>query len=401
MSRTAVLIVAAGRGRRAGGPLPKQYVGLAGEMVLKRTLQAFDRHPRIAALHVVIHPDDEALYRQATAGVSHKLKDFIVGGASRQQSVQNGLNAMAAQQPAPDRVLIHDAARPFIDAALINRVIDGLDDHDCVLPVTPVTDTVKRVENGFVTDTLDRSSLFGAQTPQGFQFKAILELHRKASKASGASFTDDASIAEQFGLAVHTVAGAPENVKLTTPNDMAMGELMLRQGQNDEQTGKRETRTGTGLDVHRFEPGDGVMLCGVKVPHEFRLKGHSDADVAMHALTDAILGAIGEGDIGAHFPPGDPQWKDAPSSLFLQHAMRLAAKAGGRLVNADVTIICERPKIGEYRDEMRRSLAVLMQTDVSRISVKATTTEQLGFTGRREGVAASAVANIELRADDE
>lgn len=393
MAGTYALIVAAGRGTRAGGEVPKQYAPLAGGLVLTRTLRAFLAHPQVDGTLAVIHADDGAYYARATEGLAGRLLPPAIGGATRQQSVHNGLAAIAALQP--DRVLIHDAARPFVDDALIARVIAGLAVDDCVLPVTAMTDTIKEVSDGLVTATLDRRRLWGAQTPQGFRFTTIAELHRMAADAVGVEFTDDASIAEWAGLPVHVVDGATENRKLTTRADMEMAERQLRGGE----PAVLDTRTGFGYDVHRFEPGDGVWLCGVKVPFDRKLKGHSDADVAMHALTDAMLGAIGAADIGHHFPPSDPRWKGAPSRLFLEHAALLVQELGGRLINVDVTVICERPKVGPHREAMRASLADILGIDVGRVSVKATTTEGLGFTGRQEGIAAHAVANVALPND--
>jgi 2-C-methyl-D-erythritol 4-phosphate cytidylyltransferase/2-C-methyl-D-erythritol 2,4-cyclodiphosphate synthase len=391
MAGTYALIVAAGRGTRAGGDVPKQYVRLAGSFVLSRTLRAFLQHHQVDGTLVVIHGDDGELYARATEGLAGHLLPPVDGGATRQQSVCNGLDALAELKP--DHVLIHDAARPFVDAALISRVVDGLAAHHCVLPVTAMTDTIKEVRDGVVTATLDRSRLWGAQTPQGFHYAIITDLHRKAADATGVEFTDDASIAEWAGQPVHVVDGAVENRKLTTKADMEMAELQLRA----DDSAASETRTGFGFDVHGFEPGDGVWLCGVKVPFDRKLKGHSDADVAMHALTDAILGAIGAADIGHHFPPSDPQWKGAASKRFLEHAAALVAERGGRLVNVDVTIVCERPKVGPHREAMRATLAAILGIDVVRVSVKATTTEGLGFTGRQEGIAAQAVANVAIR----
>ncbi len=388
MPKTIVLIVAAGKGVRAGGDLPKQYARLGGRMVLSTTIDAFMDHPLITKIATVISPGDMELYQEASNQFGDRLLPPITGGKTRQESVYNGLQALKAH--APDLVLIHDAARPFVDALLIGRVVHGLNTHDAVLPTIPINDTIKQVHGGQVTKTVDRSKLFAAQTPQGFKFPLILGLHEQAANDKTCRFTDDVSIAEIAGIDVHCVEGSFDNQKLTTRNDMKMAELGL-----GAQT-SYETRVGSGFDVHRFEPGDRVILCGVKIPFDKQLQGHSDADVAMHALTDALYGTIAEGDIGSHFPPNQAQWQGAASSTFLRHAVGLVRERGGKLVNVDVTIICERPRIGPHRDAMRTELARLLDTDVSRIAIKATTTEQLGFTGRNEGIAAQAIATISL-----
>jgi len=381
MGGTVALIVAAGRGRRFGGDLPKQYHDLAGRMVLRHTLAAFATNPQINAVRAVIHPDDRQLYDIAATGLP--VLDPVDGGASRQDSVRFGLESLEAL--APDRVLIHDAARPFVDAGTISRVIAALGEQDAVLPVVPVADTLKRGQDGLVIDTVSRDGLFRAQTPQGFRFERILAAHRATA---GQELTDDAAVAERAGMRVALVAGAEDNVKITTAADLERARRLFE--------GAGEIRTGSGYDVHRFSEGDGTWLCGIKVPHEFGLLGHSDADVGLHALTDALLGAIAAGDIGHHFPPSDPRWKGAPSHLFLAHAATLIAARGGRIVNVDVTLICERPKVGPHRPAMTTRLAEILGIDQGRISVKATTTEELGFTGRREGIAAQATASVWL-----
>ncbi|GAB4121791.1 MAG: bifunctional 2-C-methyl-D-erythritol 4-phosphate cytidylyltransferase/2-C-methyl-D-erythritol 2,4-cyclodiphosphate synthase [Rhodothalassiaceae bacterium] len=378
------LIVAAGRGVRAGGGLPKQYRRLAGRMVLSRTLSAFAAHPDIAGIRVVIHPDDRALYDEAASGFA--LGEPVAGGASRQDSVLNGLEALARETETPDIVLIHDAARCFVDAALISRVIAAIGERQGAIPGLPVSDTLKRGVGGLVSGTLEREGLWRVQTPQGFPFVPILAAHRAAR---GASLTDDAAVAEAQGLPVALVEGSEDNIKMTTPEDFAR---MAHSGM--------ETRVGQGFDVHRFAPGDHVWLCGLKIPHGMALKGHSDADVGLHALTDAVLGALGAGDIGIHFPPSDPQWKGASSDRFLAHAGDLVQKAGGRILHLDVTLICEAPRIGPHKDRMRTRIAAILDIPIARVSVKATTTEELGFTGRREGIAAQAVATISLPAPD-
>ncbi|MCB2101605.1 MAG: bifunctional 2-C-methyl-D-erythritol 4-phosphate cytidylyltransferase/2-C-methyl-D-erythritol 2,4-cyclodiphosphate synthase [Rhodobacterales bacterium] len=385
MTSSAVIIVAAGRGNRFGGDLPKQYAGLAGAPILRHTVRAFLGHPRIGAVRVVYHPDDHDLYARAVDGLD--LLSPVAGGASRQDSVRNGLESLAGL--APDRVLIHDAARPFIDAATIDRVLDALDEVPGAIPALPVTDTLKRGDASRVAGTVDRAGLWRAQTPQGFRFDAILEAHRALA---GQDLTDDAALAEASGLAVARVDGSEDNVKITTQHDLARARALWE---------KTVTRVGTGFDVHRFTAGDHVWLCGLAIPHTHTLAGHSDADVALHALTDAVLGAIGDGDIGSHFPPSDDRWKGAASDRFLAHAVDLVRARGGRVEALDVTIICERPKIGPHRAAMVARVAQIAGLPPGRVSVKGTTTEGLGFTGRGEGIAAQAAATVSLPPGDD
>lgn len=382
MAKTVVLVVAAGRGRRFGGDLPKQYHDLAGRMVLRHTLAAFACNPEIDAVRAVIHPDDRQLYDMAAAGLN--LLEPVPGGASRQDSVRLGLESL--KDLGATKVLIHDGARPFIDAGTIGRVIAALDHHPGALPAVPVADTLKRGRDGFVADTVDRSALFRAQTPQGFRYADILAAHQAVI---GNELTDDAAVAEKAGLAVELVAGTEDNVKITTSADLERARRLF--------DGPGEVRSASGYDVHRFDPAKkAVWLCGVEVPHDSGLEGHSDADVALHALTDAVLGAIAAGDIGRHFPPTDPKWKGAASDQFLAHAGSLVGAKGGRIVNVDVTIICERPKVGPHRAAMSARVAEILGISQDRVSVKATTTEGLGFTGRREGIAAQAMASVWL-----
>lgn len=386
MSSCIALIVAAGTGQRFGAEQPKQYLDLAGQPVLRRTVEAFRRHPKVSAVRVVINPAFRDLYDAAVAGLD--LPEPVAGGASRQDSVRNGLEALA--DSAPDAVLIHDAARPLIDAATIDAVIAALDQHPAALAAVPVADTLKRGDGGLggglVTGTVDRSGLWRAQTPQGFRFPEILAAHRAAA---GLELTDDAAVAERAGLPVALVPAREENFKVTTPDDLTRAARALDSALSD-------IRTGMGFDVHRFAEGDHVTLCGVRVPHTHRLDGHSDADVGLHALTDAILGALCAGDIGSHFPPSDPQWRGADSALFLKHAAELVTARGGRIAHVDITIICERPKVGPHREAMTARVAEILGMPADRVSVKATTTERLGFTGRGEGIAAQAVATIRL-----
>jgi 2-C-methyl-D-erythritol 4-phosphate cytidylyltransferase/2-C-methyl-D-erythritol 2,4-cyclodiphosphate synthase len=384
--------VAAGRGTRAGADVPKQYALLAGEPLLAHTLRAFVTHPAIDAIQVVIGPGDEALYQTAAARFGGRLAPPITGGTTRQQSVLNGLVALQDRQPA--RVVVHDAARPFLDAAVIDRVLAALGVSPAAIAAEPLADTLKRASPRMtVAETIDRRGLWRAQTPQGFAFEAILEAHRRAAAAGLTEFTDDAALAEWAGLDVALVEGSPRNIKLTTAEDLVLAERVLAPC-----PAPLEPRIGSGFDVHRFAPGDGVWLCGVFVPHEARLEGHSDADVGLHAVTDAILGALGEGDIGAHFPPSDPRWRGADSRIFAEDAAKRVRARGGRIVNVDVTLLCEAPRIGPHREAMRAAIADMLAISAARVGVKATTTEGLGFTGRREGIAALASAMLLLPA---
>lgn len=396
MTKTIAIIVAAGRGVRAGGTGPKQYRPLAGRSVVARAAEAFLNHQRIDGVRVIIHRDDEALYAEAMGDlVRHKkLLPPVFGGAERQDSVRLGLESLASDAPA--LALIHDAARPFIDAASISRVIDALSGADGAIAALPVFDTIKRADGAdhpCIDGTVPRERLWRAQTPQGFHFAAILKAHRAAA---GKALTDDAAVAEAAGLRVVLTPGSPDNMKITQAEDFGMAEILL-----GRKMAMYEYRTGHGYDVHQFEPGTATILCGVAIPHEAKLKGHSDADAGMHALTDAILGAIGAGDIGDHFPPSEPKWKGAPSRIFLEKACELVREQGGDITHCDVTLICEAPKIKPHRQKMRETLGGIVGLPVSRISVKATTSEELGFTGRREGLAAFATATVRLPAEDQ
>ena len=375
------LIVAAGRGSRFGAAAPKQYVELAGRPVLRHSLETFLKHPRIDEVRVVIHADDRAMYNAAASGLSPL--EPVTGGATRQESVRRGLESL--RNKAPGIVLIHDAARPLVDSALIDRMLAALAASPGAIPVLPVADTVKRASNGIVQETLDRRTLWRAQTPQAFRYGDIMAAH---NAAAGRELTDDAAVAEAAGLAVALVPGQEENFKVTTEADLIRARQLL--------VPSTDIRVGNGFDVHRFGPGNKIMLCGIEVPHTQGLVGHSDADVGLHALTDAILGAIGAGDIGLHFSPSDPRWKGADSAQFLSHAASLVKARGGRILSGDITLICERPKVGPHREKMVARVAAILGLEPSRISVKATTTEGLGFTGRAEGIAAQATASIAL-----
>ncbi|KRR18594.1 2-C-methyl-D-erythritol 4-phosphate cytidylyltransferase [Bradyrhizobium lablabi] len=384
--RTAAILVAAGRGLRAGAGGPKQYRELGGQPVIFRAMEAFCRHPDVFAVQPVVNPDDAAMFNAAVAGLRHQPPTN--GGATRQASVHAGLEALAAEKP--DIVLIHDAARPFVSSAVISRAIDAAGRTGAAVPATSVTDTIKQVnDTGDVEATPDRARLRIAQTPQAFRFDVILDAHRRAARDGRSDFTDDAALAEWAGLTVATFEGDPANMKLTTPEDFVREEARLAAQLGD-------IRTGTGYDVHAFGDGDHLMLCGVRVPHTRGFLAHSDGDVGLHALVDAILGALADGDIGSHFPPSDPQWKGAASDKFLKYAVDRVTARGGRIANLEVTMICERPKIGPLRDVMRARIAEITGLNISRVAVKATTSERLGFTGREEGIAATACATIRL-----
>jgi 2-C-methyl-D-erythritol 4-phosphate cytidylyltransferase/2-C-methyl-D-erythritol 2,4-cyclodiphosphate synthase len=380
--RSAVVIVAAGRGLRAGGPVPKQYARLGGQPVLRRSALAFRQIPEIQEIVAVIHPADRALAEAALSDIARiRLVD---GGATRQASVRAGLTSLKYDRP--DTVLIHDAARPFVDKTTILDLLAALSRADGAIPAAPLSDTLKSGAAGRVTGTVPRDGLWRAQTPQAFRFQAIAEAHDALATED---LTDDAALAERLGLKIVIVPSPSTNFKLTTPEDFQMAEALLAAHLAD-------IRTGSGFDVHQFGPGDHLWLCGIRVPHSAGLVGHSDADAGLHALTDAILGAIGEGDIGLHFLPSDMRWKGASSDRFLAHAAELVRTKGGQIAHCDVTLICEAPKIGPHREAMRSRIAEILDLAVARVSVKATTTEKLGFTGRKEGLAAQAIATVRL-----
>ncbi len=382
--QSAAIIVAAGRGERAGGL--KQYRPLAGEPVLRRVLRLFVAHPGIDAVQPVIHPADEAEFRATAAGID--CLPPVPGGATRQASVRAGLEALSRENPT--LVLVHDAARPLASRALLDRALAAARESGAAIPVLPVNDTIKRVNAaGRVIETVAREELRAVQTPQAFAFAPLLDAHRRAAQEGRNDFTDDAALMEWAGVSVATFPGETGNLKLTTPDDFARAAAMDAFALGD-------VRIGTGLDIHAFEPGDHIMLGGVKIPHGKGLIGHSDADVLLHALTDAVLGAIAEGDIGHHFPPSDARWRGAPSDQFLAHAVARVKQRGGLIAHLDATVVCEAPKIGPHRDAIRVSIARIAGIKIGQVGVKATTTEGLGFIGRGEGIAAHASATIRL-----
>jgi 2-C-methyl-D-erythritol 4-phosphate cytidylyltransferase/2-C-methyl-D-erythritol 2,4-cyclodiphosphate synthase len=381
MPRIAILIVAAGKGERAGGAVPKQYAPLLGRPMLRRAVEAFASYPD-ALVQVMIGAGQEKLCQEALSGLT--VRSPAPGGFTRQESVRRGLEGLEAA--APDFVLIHDAARPLVSRRLIDGVIRALEaGAEAAVPLLPVADTLRKFDNGEWV-TVPRAGLMRAQTPQGFRFAEILKAHRDHADED---VTDDMALAELAGLKIVATPGEETNMKVTNAEDFATAETLLSARLGD-------TRVGSGFDVHRFTTGDHIWLCGLKIAHDHGLEGHSDADAGLHALTDAILGAIGAGDIGQHFPPTDERWRGATSSIFLAHAAELVREKGGTIVHCDVTIICERPKVGPHREAMRAKIAEILHIDVTRVSVKATTTEGMGFTGRREGIAAEAIATVRL-----
>ena len=377
--QTAVIIVAAGSGSRAGAGTPKQYRRIAGRTVLERTLTQFADFPTV----VVIAPSDEHLYGAAVLDLDlPNLLSPVNGGATRQASVLAGLRAL--KELSPGKVLVHDAARPFVHRGLIADVVETVSPAKGAIPVVPVTSTIARVSDGFLAGHADRSGLAEAQTPQGFPFAPFLEAHEAAGRKDR-EYTDDASLMHAAGFAVSVVSGGSSNTKITTVEDLAMAEARF---------GVPDVRVGHGYDTHRLVEGRGMTLCGVTLETEMSLDGHSDADVGLHALTDALLATIGEGDIGDHFPPSDEQWRGVSSDRFLTFAKSRVDEHGGTMTHADVTLVCERPKIGPHRERMRECIATLLDLDVARVSVKATTNEERGFVGRGEGIVALATATV-------
>ncbi|MGE0755027.1 MAG: bifunctional 2-C-methyl-D-erythritol 4-phosphate cytidylyltransferase/2-C-methyl-D-erythritol 2,4-cyclodiphosphate synthase [Alphaproteobacteria bacterium] len=387
--QTVALLVAAGTSQRLGSSLPKPYLSIGGQTLLRRTVAAFLGHPSIDGVRVVIRRDHHSMYKKATQGLS--MYACVVGGETRQESVRRGLESLIYSKP--EKVLIHDIARPMASAELIHRVAERIRPKAAVLPCLPVTDTVRRMADGRSTETIDRQDLFSIQTPQGFMFEEILALHRRYE---GHGLSDDAALYEKAGLLISRVDGEAANMKITTKKDLehmqaAMGFLY-------------ETRTGMGYDVHALKAHSpdtpvqrqNLTLCGIKIPHTHYLEGVSDADVGLHAIVDAILGSIAAGDIGQHFPPDDLKWQGADSSRFLMYAFELLKQRKGELIHVDLTLVCERPRISQYRTQMAEHIAALLKLSSDRISIKATTTEKLGFAGRGEGIAAQAVATVRI-----
>jgi len=392
--RVSLIVVAAGRGARLGAPTPKQYLTCAGKPLLAHALEALAAAHPFCAATVVIHPDDEGAYEGVLAGLSKRTAASFgppaFGGASRQQSVLAGLEAQSAQPP--ELTLIHDGARVFPSAALIARTIEAAAAHGSAVPAVPLSDTIKQIDaSGRILASPERASLRAAQTPQAFAFDLIIEAHRRAAREGIADLTDDGAVAAWAGHPTYVFDGDPENGKVTTLRDLHAAETRLLNATND-------IRVGQGFDVHAFAPGDAVWLCGVRIPHVKALSGHSDADVALHALADALYGALGDGDIGAHFPPSDERWRGADSSIFLAHAVERVRARGGLVAHLDATLICEAPKIGPHREAMRTRIAEIAGVAIDRVGVKATTSEGLGFAGRREGIACLASATIRLPA---
>lgn len=387
--RIAAVIVAAGRGERAGGieDGPKQYRKIGAQPVIARTVEVFLNHPDISHIMIVTHRDDDQFIANALSELDQTCISLCHGGATRQASVFKGLQALQDQQI--DFVLIHDAVRPFLPAQLITTIVTELENGvDAVLPAIAVSDTLKKTnDRQIIEQTISRQNLYTAQTPQGFGFASILSAHQNAADSNLQNFTDDCAIAEWADIAVHVVQGHPANTKLTTREDIVMADAKFS-------TNLPDVRTGNGYDVHQLVKGDHVTLCGIDIAHNKTLSGHSDADVALHALTDALLATCGAGDIGDHFPPSDAQWKGAASYIFLQKAAEIVRDNGGTIMNADVSLIAEQPKIGPHRLKMRENLARILDIDVVRCSVKATTNERIGFIGREEGIAAIATATV-------
>lgn len=387
--RVVALLVAAGKGERMQADLPKPYLHLGDHTLLRHAVRTFLEHPGIDGVRVVIRREHHAHYKKAIEGMT--LFPCVIGGDTRQESVRLGLESLAHRPP--QAVLVHDAARPLVSPALISRVLEALERFPAAVPGLPVTDTLKRVKNGRVSENISREQAYAVQTPQGFHYASLLEAHRALAKEQ---FTDDAALMEKSGVQVAVIDGDPDNIKITTAKDLDRMTSLLALD--------TETRTGMGYDVHPLRPHDAdtplsqqhIKLCGVKIPFPQHLEGHSDADVGLHALVDALLGAMGEGDIGMHFPPDDRKWQGADSERFLLHAFELLKNHGGEVVHLDVTLICERPKISDYRQQMVQHIAQVLKLAHDRVSVKATTTEKLGFTGRGEGIAAQAVATIRL-----
>jgi 2-C-methyl-D-erythritol 4-phosphate cytidylyltransferase/2-C-methyl-D-erythritol 2,4-cyclodiphosphate synthase len=395
-SRSLALIVAAGRGLRAGEGLPKQYRTLGGSMVLARTLRALAGHDAIDLVTVAIHPDDVALYDMAVSALEPafraKLTAPVHGGATRAETVRRALASFGEAEEGAS-VLIHDGARPFVSPALIGRAVAAAEQHQAAVPVLPVTDTMKEVtEAGLITRTLERDRLRTIQTPQAFRLGTIRKAHEAAAQAGRSDFPDDGAVIEWAGIPLASFAGDPANIKLTHPEDFMVAEARLNA------ITPLVTRVATGYDVHAFGPGDHVWLGGVKVAHDRGVVAHSDGDVALHALCDAVFGVIGDGDIGVHFPPSDERWRGASSDQFLAFACERLRARGGIIDHLDVSVVCERPKIGPYRIAMVARIAAIAGIPATCVGLKATTSERLGFTGRSEGLAALATVTARLPA---
>lgn len=387
--KTIALLVAAGTSERLPADLPKPYLQLGRESLMRRTVRAFLDHPGIDGVRVVIRREHHPYYKTAIDGLT--LFPCVIGGQTRQESVRRGLESIAHRKP--NYVLVHDIARPMVSPALITRTLEALKKHPAVIPAMGIQDTVKRAKNSMVSETVSRENLYTVQTPQGYHFNALLAAHEQWK---GESLTDDAALFEKTGSPVAVIDGDPNNIKITTKADLRHMETLLKLS--------AETRTGMGYDVHPLTPHDAdtpvtrqvIKLCGIKIPFTHRLVGHSDADVGLHALVDAILGTFGGGDIGMHFPPDDLRWQGADSERFLLYTYELLTNRGGELVHLDVTLICEKPRISEYREQMKNHIAQLLKLSPDRVSIKATTSEKLGFTGRGEGIAAQALATVRL-----
>ncbi len=389
----SAIVVAAGTGTRLGGSVPKQYQRVAGEMVLTRTLRAIMANMDLHHIVVAINPDAAALYKESVETIDDaRLQPPVHGGATRSQTVRRALEALA--EHGPSGVLIHDGARPFVRPASLEAIIGALRDGEAAILAEPVVDALWRADGEHADRPQARDGLWRAQTPQAFPYQAILAAHREEDTRTGTPALDDAEVFRRAGGQVRLIPGDPDNFKITTAPDMERAERLARQETI------MDVRTGHGFDVHRFREGSSVWLCGVEIPHTHALEGHSDADVGLHALADAIYGALGDGDIGRHFPPSDPQWKGAESHVFLSHAASRVASRGGRLSNVDVTLLCEAPKIAPHADAMRERIASLLQIAVERVSIKATTMERMGFVGREEGMGAMATATIVLPGRD-
>jgi 2-C-methyl-D-erythritol 4-phosphate cytidylyltransferase / 2-C-methyl-D-erythritol 2,4-cyclodiphosphate synthase len=386
--KIGAVVVAAGTGSRAGGEKPKQYQVIGGRPVVWWALKSFCDHPSISHIQPVIGAGQNDLFASATKDLA--IDPPVIGGETRQESCRRGLEAIARHTVT--HVLIHDAARPFVSTDLISRVIAGLQEHQSAIPGLAIADTIKKAPYGTIERTIDRTGLWTVQTPQGFAFEAIRAAHEKAVQTGQSSLTDDAAVAELAGLQVAIIPGDAGNLKMTTAADLAEADRTLSASFKD----LPDIRTGIGIDIHPFGEGDHVMLCGVPIAHTHSLVGHSDADAALHALTDAILGAIGEGDIGTHFPPSDPQWKNAPSALFLARAVELVTRRGGKVGNVDIAILAEAPRLSPHLPAMKAKLAALLGIAEDRIAIKATTTEKLGFVGRGEGITAYATVLVRL-----